>query len=70
MRKLHVIEPNIVPGDFESIGLRSGVRFNSQFFKVNSKDVEMYLKEDIDATVELIVKLFDPCKAKRDHNKY
>ena len=70
MRKLHVIEPKIALGEFKRIDVQSGVTFNSQLFKVNSKDVKMYLKEDIYETVELIVKVFDPAKEKRDHNKY
>ncbi|CAG86581.2 DEHA2D00352p [Debaryomyces hansenii CBS767] len=70
MRQLHVIEPKIGLGEFKRIDVQSGVTFNSQLFKVNSKDVKMYLKEDIDETVELVVKVFDPAKAKRDHNKY
>ena len=70
MRKLYVIEPKIALGEFKRIDVQSGVTFNSQLFKVNSKDVKMYLKEDIDETVELIVKVFDPANAKRNHNKY
>lgn len=61
---------NIALGDFESIDAQSGVTSNSYVFKVTIHDVKMYLKEDIDETVELIVEVFNPAKAQRDHNKY
>ena len=51
MRQLHVIEPKIAFGDFKSIDVQSGITFNSQLFKVNTNDVNMYLKEEIDETV-------------------
>ena len=70
IKQLNVIETKISLDNFKSIDVQSGVTFNSQLFKVNSKDVKMYLKEEIDETVELIVKVLDPAKAKRDHNKY
>ena len=70
MRQLHVITPKTALGNFKSIDVQSGVTFNSQLFKVESKDVRIYLREDIDEAVELNVKVFDPAKAKRDHNKY
>ena len=57
-------------GDFESFDVQGGITFNPQLFKVNTNDINMYLKEEINETVELIVKVFYPAKAKRDHNKY
>lgn len=59
MQQLYVIEPNIALGDFERIYVQSGVMFSSQLFSVKSKDVKLYLKEDIDETDELNVKVFD-----------
>jgi hypothetical protein len=37
---------------------------------VSTKDVIEYLKEDVDVADQLIVKVFDPIKAKRDHDSY
>ena len=57
-------------GAFADIDVQSGFTFNSQLFKVNTIDLIGYLKEDIGVTDQLIVKVFDPIKAKRDHDSY
>lgn len=57
-------------GDFADIDVQSGFTFNSQLFKVNSKYVIEYLNEYVDVADQLIVKVFDPVKAKRDHDSY
>ncbi len=60
----------IALGDFKNIDVQSGFTFNSQLFKVSTKNVIEYLKEVVDVADELIVKVFDPIKAKRDHDSY
>lgn len=66
----HVIKPKIALGNFEGVDAQSGVSLNSQVFQVETKDVKMYLKKDIDVTFVLIVGVFGPAKTKRDHNDY
>jgi len=66
----HLYDTVIGLGEFADIDIQSGFTFNSQLFKVSSKDVIEYLKEDINVTHQLIVKVFDPIKAKRDHDSY
>lgn len=61
----------VIPlGNFADIDVQSGFTFNAQLFKVDFRYLMPYLIESIDVTDQLIVKVFDPVKAKRDHNDY
>lgn len=55
-------------GDFADIDVQCGFKFNSQLFKVKTQDVLPYLKEDVSVTEQLIVKVYDPIKARRDYD--
>ena len=56
-------------GNFKEIDVQSGFTFNTQLFKVNRKNVMDFLRGGNDH-YQLIVKVFDPIKAKRDHRDY
>lgn len=47
-----------------------GCGFTFKLFKVNKKGVEVLFKKPINGHDQLIVKVFDPVKAKRDHKNY
>ena len=57
-------------GEFADIDVQSGFTFNSQLFKVSTEDLIQYVKKDVSVRDKLIVKVFDPIKAKRDHDSY
>ncbi|CUM48546.1 unnamed protein product [Debaryomyces tyrocola] len=69
-QRLYLSDTSISLGEFAAIDVQSGFTFNSQLFKVSTKDVIGYLKEDVDVVDQFIVKVFDPIKAKRDHDSY
>ena len=56
-------------GNFDDIDVQSGFTFNTQLFKVNTKNLMDFLRGFNDHN-QLIVKVFDPIKAKRDHKDY
>lgn len=64
------ILPQIIQlGKFTDIDVHSGFTFYTQMFKVNKCDVEKYLYEPLHPDDQLVVKVFDPFKAKRDHEE-
>lgn len=65
-----LLKTTISLGDFNEIDVQTGMTFNSQLFKVNIEDVRKYLKQTVQKDEKLIVKVFDPIKAKRDHDSY
>lgn len=69
INQLRVLESKVFLGPFKCNDVQSVFTFNSQIFKVQTKDVKKFIKE-IDKTVQLVVKVFDPVKAKRDHNNH
>ena len=69
-QRLYLSDTSISLGKFEKIDVQSGFSFNSQLFKVDIKEVKDYLRENIGIGDKLIVKVFDPIKAKRKHDSY
>lgn len=69
-QRLYLSDTSISLGKFEKIDVQSGFSFNSQLFKVEIKEVKDYLRENIGIGDKLIVKVFDPIKAKRKHDSY
>lgn len=67
---IFIYETVIPLGNFADIDVQSGFTFNSQLFKVDSSYLMPYLTESIYVTDQLIVKVFYPVKANRDHNDY
>ena len=69
-QRLYISDTSISLGKFDKIDVQSGFSFNSQLFKVDIKEVKHYLRENIGIGDKLIVKVFDPIKAKRKHDNY
>ena len=69
-QRLCLYDTSISLGKFDKIDVQSGFSFNSQLFKVDIKEVKDYLRENIGIGDKLIVKVFDPIKAKRKHDSY
>ena len=69
-QRLYLSDTSISLGKFDKIDVQSGFSFNSQLFKVDIKEVKDYLRENIGIGDKLIVKVFDPIKAKRKHDSY
>lgn len=59
INQLRVLESKVFLGPFKCNDVQSVFTFNSQIFKVQTKDVKKFIKE-IDKTVQLVVKVFNP----------
>lgn len=69
IKNLRILPQIIQLGKFTDIDVHSGFTFHTQMFKVNKSEVEKYLHETLHPDDQLVVKVFDPIKAKTDHEE-